>query len=279
MKNKKFFKYYVSDEDKNTIFEKTNKWIWVYSNYIILFLIIISIIMAFLSTLWDFYNTYFFYFFIADFIISLIFWIEYIYRFINSDNKKSFPFSFLNLLDLLSFLPFFILFLIKWPWFYWLFALFRIFRIFRIIELLEKMPITLGFVKWLNKHKVEIIIWFFIISLILVIFTSLIYVFENFWWAKETFSSLPKTLWWGIYALTTSWDAWMHPESFIWRVLSWILMVMWPILISIISSITVLIFLDSTSIIDLKKRKECKKCWTKNESNSKYCKKCWKELD
>jgi len=25
MKNKKFFKYYVSDEDKNTIFEKTNK--------------------------------------------------------------------------------------------------------------------------------------------------------------------------------------------------------------------------------------------------------------
>jgi len=47
--------------------------------------------------------------FITDFIISSLFAIEYIYRFIRSDKKKSFWYRPMNILDLLSFLPFFII--------------------------------------------------------------------------------------------------------------------------------------------------------------------------
>jgi rRNA maturation endonuclease Nob1 len=56
-------------------------------------------------------------------------------------------------------------------------------------------------------------------------------------------------------------------------------MFLWPILITILSSITVIIFIESTQIIDIWKwTKECSKCSTKNEKKSKYCKNCGKKL-
>ena len=279
MKDITEIKYKIPDEDKDTIFEKTNKKKWIYANYFLIFLIFISIIIAFLSTMWDIYNKYFNILFISDFAISFIFLIEYIYRFKNSDQKSKFPFKILNILDLFSFMPFFILLIIKGPAVYWLFALFRIFRIFRILELFEKIPISIKILKWIIKHKTELITWIFIIFLILLIFTSLVYISETIWWNKWDFSSLTKTLWWAIYAITTSWDAWLIPQTIIWRVLAWILMVIWPIIISIISSIIILIFLDATSIIDINKNKsKCKHCKTRNSNDSKYCKECGKKL-
>jgi len=272
-------KYKIHDEDKNTIFEKTNKKKWVYANYFLIVLIFISIFIAFLSTMWEVYYKYFTIIFIADFLISSIFLIEYLYRFKNSDKKIEFPFKILNIFDLLSFMPFFILLIIKGPAVYWLFALFRIFRVFRILELFEKIPISIKILKWIIKHKTELITWVFIIFIILLIFTSLVYISETIWWNKEVFSSLTKTLWWAIYAITTSWDAWLIPQTIIWRILSWILMVIWPIMISIISSIIILIFLDATSMIDLNKNKsKCKHCKTNNNNDSKYCKECGKKL-
>jgi len=279
MKNISKIKYKIHDEDENTIFEKTNKKKWIYANYLIIILIFISIIIAFLGTMADIYYNYFSILFSLEFIISIIFAIEYIYRYNKSDQKKSFPFKILNIFDLISFLPFFILLIIKWPGIYWLFALFRIFRIFRILELFEKIPISIKLIKWIIKHKTELITWIFIIFIVLLIFTTLVYISETLWWNKEAFSSLSKTMWWWIYAITTSWDAWIIPQTIIGKILAWILMVIWPVVISILSSILVLIFLDSTSIIEINKNKiKCKHCKTINPHNSKYCKECWKKI-
>jgi len=279
---KKYIKYKIPDEDKNTVFEKTDEKIWIFSNFFVVFLILLSIAIAFIATIPNLEKSYFFTLFILDFIISTLFAWEYFYRLKHSKHKKKFPFRILNIFDLLSFLPFFIIIIIKWITIIPLLALFRIFRIFRIIELFEKIPITKRFLKWLAKHSKELIVGNFIIFFILIIFSSLIYLAENYWWNWKVFSSLPKTIWWWIYALTTSGDAWMIPTTPIWRIISGILMVLWPILISILSSIIVLIFLDSTSMIELKKKKhkkiKCPKCRTKNSYKSNFCKKCWEKL-
>ncbi len=159
-----------------------------------------------------------------------------------------------------------------------LFVIFRIFRIFRILELFEQIPITIRLFKWIIKHKTELITWIFVIFVTLIIFTTLLYISEVSGGNWEVFSSLPKTMWWWIYALTTSWDAGMIPITNIWRILSGILMVLWPILVSILSSVIVLIFLDSTKMIELKKKKskkiKCKNCWFKNSKKAKFCSEC-----
>jgi len=271
--------YKISQEDKHTVFENTDNKIWIYSNIFIVFLILLSIWIAFISTILDFYNTYFYQLFFIDLLISILFWLEYLYRLKHSKNKKKFIFNIFNIFDLLSFLPFFILVLIKWIHIIPLFVIFRIFRIFRIVELFEKIPIITRLFTWIKKHKSELLMWNFIIFFVLIIFTTLLYISEVSWWNREVFSSLPKTMWWWIYALTTSWDAWMIPITNIWRILSGILMVLWPILISILSSIIILIFLDSTSMIELDNKKiKCKNCKHKNPNNSKYCNECGKKI-
>ena len=74
----------------------------------------------------------------------------------------------------------------------------------------------------------------------------------------------------------------MIPITIIWRIISGFLMILWPILVSILWSVIILIFLDSTSMIELKKKKKkkikCSKCGFKNSKKAKFCSECWNEI-
>ena len=271
--------YTIPDEDKNTVFEKTNKFSGKLANFLLIILVFISIFIAYISTVEAIYQQYVYSLFFCDFLISLIFAGEYFYRWTHSHDKASFPFHFLNILDLCSFLPFFLLVAFFGTGVYGIFAIFRIFRIFRIIELFEKFPMSKIFFQWVSKHKLEIITWSFIIIFVLILFSTLMYLFEYHGGNAQVFPSLPAATWWAIYALTTSWDAGMIPQTLPGKILAGILMSVWPMLISLISSVIVIIFLDATNIINLKKKIVfCKKCESENESDARHCKHCGKKL-
>ncbi len=269
----------VSDEDKNTLFEKTDTRIWRIANYTVIFFIFLSVIIVWLDTIPEFSDIYWYQIFLIDFVISVVFLIEYIYRWKFSDEKVRFPFRFMNILDLLSFLPFFILVTIYWIWSYSIFAIFRIFRVFRIFELVERLPIITKLFKWIVIHKVEYIAAIFVIFIILTAFSTIVYLAEQARWNAILFRSIPDTIWWAVVTMTTTgyWD--MIPVSTLWRIVASLLMFLWPILIAILSSITVIIFIESTQIITFsKKTKICKSCYSENEYDAKYCKKCWEKI-
>ena len=271
--------YKVHDDDKNTLFEKTETTLWLWANYTIIFLIIVSIIIVWIDTTPWLSEKYLFEIFIADFIISTVFLIEYVYRWSRSDQKKLFPFSIINILDLLSFLPFFILICIYWMWTYTIYALFRILRVFRIFELVERIPIVRKILKWINKHKVEYLSAIFIIFIVLTIFSTLVFLSEQRWWNAVAFSSIPETFWWAVVTMSTTWYGNIIPMSILWKIMASFLMILGPILIAILSSITIIIFIDSTRIINLYKwNKTCSKCKIDNEHDAKYCRKCWTKI-
>ena len=184
----------------------------------------------------------------------------------------------MNILDLLSFLPFFILVAIYWIWFYSIFAIFRIFRVFRIFELVERIPIVIKIWKWINEHRIEYLTGIFIISIILIIFSTLVYLSEQRWWDAIAFSSIPQTIWWAVVTMTTTWYWDIIPLSFAWKTIASILMILWPILVTILSTITVIIFIESTKIININTQsKKCKTCNNENDIDAEYCKNCWKK--
>jgi len=272
-KNKENTQHFVDDTDKNTVFEHTNTKLWRYANYGIILLILLSVFLVMFESIGDFWEKYLYYIFFTDLFISSVFWIEYIYRFFNSDHKKTFPFRLTNILDLLSFLPFFIVTAFMWIWHYAVFSLFRMFRVLKIFELFSQVPILLKLSKWIYKHKFEYLSSFAIVFIILTFFSTAIFYIESFNWNNELFSSIPATMWWATVTMTTVWYWDLVPVTVYWKILAWILMFLWPVVIAIISSITVYVFLESTKLIDFW-RITCLECWTENEKSSNYCKYC-----
>jgi len=260
LKNKlkeKIFHYEVSEEDDNTIFERTNTKIWLYANYTVIFFIFLSIIIVFLDWTPEIKKDYLLYIFIADFIISSIFLFEYIYRFSISDEKIKFTLGFLNILDLLSFLPFFILLAFYWFWSYTLFAVFRIFRVLRIFELIERIPIIRNFLNQVYKYRIEFLSGFLLVFITLFISSVIVYFTEQLWWNPSIFKSIWFTFWWSILTFTTTWySEALVPNTFIWKIIASFLMFIWPILITVISSIISIIFLNTTKIINFWKERE-----------------------
>ena len=269
---------FVDDTDKNTVFEHTDTKLWRYANYGIIFLIFLSVFLVMFESIWSNWTKYLYYIFYTDFFISTLFWIEYIYRFIHSDEKKIFPFRITNILDLLSFLPFFVITLFLWIWHYAIFSLFRMFRVLKIFELFSHVPILLKLSKWMYKHKFEYLSAIAIIFIILIFFSTIIFYIENIWWDGTDFSSIPTTFWWATVTMTTVWYWDIVPLTTAWKILAWILMFLWPVVIAIISSITVFVFLESTKLVDFS-RVKCEKCLTDNTSDSVYCKNCAYKLN
>jgi hypothetical protein len=67
------------------------------------------------------------------------------------------------------------------------------------------------------------------------------------------------------------WD--MVPHTVWWKILWWILMFLWPVIITLLSTITAFVFLESTKLLELW-RITCPECWTENSKNSNFCKHC-----
>lgn len=142
------------------MFKKTNKKLLL-ENYIILFFIILSFIIFWLDTFTNLDNQQKIILFVLDFIVSLVFLIDYVYNFLKSENKIMFPFKIFNIFDLLSFLPFFILVLIYWVWNYTIFALFKIFEIFKMFKVFRIFEVFRFYEQIKKNPLVNKLLWIY----------------------------------------------------------------------------------------------------------------------
>jgi len=77
-------------------------------NFFITFLVLLFIFSFIIESVENIGTTYAFQFFLFDAFISIVFALEYIYRFIKAVRKFDFIINFQRIIDLLSFLPFFL---------------------------------------------------------------------------------------------------------------------------------------------------------------------------
>jgi voltage-gated potassium channel len=139
-----------------------------------------------------------------------VFTIEYLLRLwtCTSDSRFRRPFKGrikfvitpLALVDLMAILPFYLPMIIPLDLrFIRAVRLFRIFRLFKMGRYSKSLK-TFGDV--LKEKKEELIITMFVVSILLIIASSLMYFVENEA-QPEAFSSIPEAMWWGVATLTT----------------------------------------------------------------------------
>ena len=173
----------------------------------LIFLNVLAVILETVETLSSRYT----YFFRSFEIFSVtIFTIEYALRLwscsYSSRYKNSvtgrirFALTPLALVDLIAILPFYLpMFIALDLRFVRTIRLFRIFRLFKIGRYSESLN---KFIYVLKEKKEELLISAFLVFILLVIASSLLFHIENEA-QPEVFSSIPSSMWWAVAALTT----------------------------------------------------------------------------
>ena len=187
----------MKDKVDKTIKNQQTK-IGLYLDYLIQFLILLSIISFTVETLPGLdqktivlLNTF-------ELVSVIIFSLEYLIRIYTSEKKLKFIFSFYGIIDLLAILPFYLSFGFDLR----SARILRFLRLFRIIKLVRYNKAISRFSVAFNMIKEELTM-FSVVSLILIYISAVgIYYFENAV-QPEAFSSIFSSLWWSVVTLTT----------------------------------------------------------------------------
>jgi len=257
------------------ILSDPKSWLGKIIRIFIRFCVFIAVWVIILETMQGIGPKYQLEFFAIDAVISLIFAAEYLYRYVKSTGKKEFVLKGMNIIDLLSFAPFFIGLIFTSAAGLDILKILRVLRTLRLFEVSTSSPIALWFIKTIHEYQKEYraILWIFLSVLIIV--SSFVYYSE--YRVNPDFSSIPQALWWGIVTMTTVWYGDMTPITFIWKFLWVILILLWPVLLAVISSITILVFMDVAESQKITHSKICRTCNTRNGEHANFCFNCWEQ--
>lgn len=236
----------------------------------IMTLILLNVIAVILGTVERISSQYALFLRIFEVFSVAIFTVEYFLRLwsCTTDNRFENPIigrirfavTPLALVDLMAILPFYLPMVIPFDLrFIRAVRLFRLFRLFKIGRYSQSLR-TLG--KVLKSKKEDLLITAFIVFILLVVASSLMYFVENKA-QPEAFSNIPTAMWWGVITLTTVGYGDIFPVTMAGKILG-----------SIISILGIGIFALPTGILASGFAEEIQK----RRNRQRICPHCGKEM-
>lgn len=166
----------------------------------ILIVIIISVVLVMMESINSLLVKYAWKFYIAEWIITAIFTIEYILRIISINKPKRYIFSFYGIVDLLSTLPSYIGFIFGGANLLFAIRALRLLRIFRILKVTRYIGESRKLMLALRNSKAKILVFLFAVLIICIIAGTLMYLVEGH---ESGFENIPLSIYWCIVTLTT----------------------------------------------------------------------------
>lgn len=168
---------------------------------ILFFFIIASVILVGLESVESLDAKYHQFFNIAEWVITILFTLEYFGRIIAIKKPSKYIFSFYGIIDFLSTIPKYLsLFFVGTHALVALRAL-RLLRIFRILKLARYVGASNRLMVALRASKAKIAVFLFFIVILAVILGTIMYLIETN--EDSGFTSIPRSIYWAIVTLTT----------------------------------------------------------------------------
>lgn len=264
-------------QDYECILDDPKSKFGVILDHIIITLVLLCPVILIFESIWDNAYIYINEIYVLDAIISVVFAFEYFARLTESKHKSKFLFHPMRIIDLLSFLPFFLGFITIWNFL----KLLRMLRVLRILRLFKEIPLTAWFIKALKDYRDEYRAVFTLYFIILFLGSSFVYYLEK-WVGWTDFKTIPDALWWGVVTTTTVWYWDMILHSTFWKIIWWLLILIWPLMRALISAVTIMVFMETSKNQESEKInrrwKVCIRCETKNIKSANFCLECWKKF-
>jgi voltage-gated potassium channel len=167
---------------------------------ILLIAILASILFVMLESIQSIDEAYGSYLDIAEWVITILFSLEYLLRIITVKKPSKYIFSFYGIIDLLSTIPKYVsLILIDSHNLSVLRAL-RLLRIFRILKITRYIGASNRLLVALRSSRAKIAVFLLFVLILCTILGTIMYMIEG---AENGFSSIPRSVYWAIVTLTT----------------------------------------------------------------------------
>lgn len=251
---------YFSDSKKGISFD-----------ILLLIMIIISTLIIIMESVSEINQKYSKLFYALEWIISIIFTIEYILRIICIRDYKKYVYSPMGIIDFLAIIPFYLSLILPVTRFFLIIRLLRLLRIFRIFNLFNYLIDAQYIIQSLRKSARKIYIFLLFIAIIVVLIGSLMYIIEG---KENGFTDIPTSIYWAVVTITTVGYGDISPITPLGKFLSVILMLCGY---SVIAVPTGIVTADLQN--PLVKKRECPRCGNKNnDDDARYCKTCGEKL-
>ena len=167
---------------------------------VLLIAIIASIVFVMLESVKSFDEKLYEFLNIAEWIITILFSIEYILRIVAIKKPFRYIFSFYGIIDLRSTLPKYLSFVIVGSHNLAALRALRLLRVFRILKLTRYVGASNRLIIALRASKAKIAVFLFFVVIICIILGTIMYMVEG---EENGFTSIPRSVYWAIVTLTT----------------------------------------------------------------------------
>ena len=245
---------------------------------ILLLVILLSILLVMLESIESIGTKYAYILNVAEWVITILFSIEYIARIISVEKPKTYVFSFYGIIDLLSTIPKYIsLFVLGTHSLVALRAL-RLLRVFRILKLTRFIGESANFGKALKRSRAKIAVFISFVIVLCIILGTVMYLVESN--EGSGFTSIPRSVYWAIVTLTTVGYGDIAPITALGQFIASLIMILGYGIIAIPTGIVTSEMSKSEKELIPSNTQNCANCNEDyHQDNAEFCHKCGNKIN
>ncbi|QTE23423.1 ion transporter [Polaribacter cellanae] len=241
---------------------------------VLLIAIVASIILVMLESVKSFDDKYHNFLNISEWIITILFSIEYILRIISIKKPFKYIFSFYGVIDFLSTIPKYLSIIFVGSHHFAAFRALRLLRVFRILKLARYVGASNKLLLALKASKAKIAVFIFFIVIICIILGTIMYMIEG---DEYGFTSIPRSVYWAIVTLTTVGFGDIAPQTPLGQLIASVIMILGYGIIAIPTGIVSSEMTKTTLDINTQ---TCPTCAAeKHKDKAKHCYNCGSKLN
>ena len=160
---------------------------------------------------------------LLDWVLTILFTIEYVLRIWTTGKPWKYIFSFYGIVDLLAILPTYIAFFISGAHTLSIIRAIRLIRIFRVLKLVQFVGEANNLAKSLKASASKIIVFLFFIFIVCIIVGTMMFLIEG---GENGFTSIPRSIYWAVVTLSTVGYGDISPGTPLGQFLAMILMIL-----------------------------------------------------
>ncbi|MCA6075558.1 ion transporter [Fulvivirga sedimenti] len=264
----------LREKTHEVIFEADTFWGKTF-DVVLLVAIVLSVIAVMLESVLEIRLKYGNILFIAEWIFTALFTVEYIARLWSVNKPWKYATSFYGVIDLLSILPAFIALFISGAQAFLILRSIRLIRVFRVFKLVRFLGEASVLKEALRASRAKIIVFVGSVFIMVVILGTMMYIIEG---GENGFTSIPKSIYWAVVTLTTVGYGDIAPQTPLGQGLATLIMILGYGIIAVPTGIVTSEMAKKGNIIHSNTR-SCQHCGAEEHSDkASYCYKCGSEM-